>query len=573
MTESQVQATIGCNFCRDNHYKCERARPDADCKRCLRAKRKCVRKDRLRIRLHSFPAEEGRRRWLPLPRVVDFVDETAQTIQEYKEEFSRQASLPQQTSPAKETHQDHNPTSEQDVSLAWPTPPSTDLPAKISDLRRTASSPYVGFRAFDPVRELQQPSEPLPLKSAPSSINDGAGIYSYSSPTSSRVQSSTFDVDAPDSSVFSSVICWPLTSPLEASLIRNFVDKVSHFFDFCDKRRRFALDVPQHARTNYTLSRAMFALSARHLSLISEFDTYIANQYQQQCLESLIPLLDEPDTLADEALLAALVILRLLEELDVSIAGSDKHEHLLGTQAIIAAQKHHIMSSGLREAAFWAALRQELYVSTTTHRPPRLRIEAAALDSTFANADDWDWSRWTIAHCCEVLDFAFGPQSNSTARFEEVMADNKRWNTAKPSTFDPYYQNNEVNLFEMFPDVRYQSAWHVMGVQYHLLAHLLLIIHNPNIPSVGPARRSALQKVDAAVRSDICRMSGIGYSNSHTPAAMIVACLGIALCGDRFPNRQDQEKLHDVQIYTEKTIGWPTSTIRAQLRETWEWNA
>lgn len=253
----------------------------------------------------------------------------------------------------------------------------------------------------------------------------------------------------------------------------------------------------------------------------------------------------------------------VLTQYTVSIAGSDKHEHLLSTQAIIATQKQHNMTSDLREATFWAELRQELYVSTTTHRPPRLLIEAGS--PSFAGTDEWDWSRWTIAHCCEVLDFAFGSSSNSMQRFQELMADNKRWVREKPVTFDPYYQVNEVKLLELFPDVRYQSSWHGMTPALILLPSLLtglqswacniiywrICFSSSTIPAFRalvqrggmPCRRSTYvlrivssltltcaKREQASVRSHICRTSGIGYANSHTPAGMIVACLGIALC-------------------------------------------
>lgn len=73
------------------------------------------------------------------------------------------------------------------------------------------------------------------------------------------------------------------------------------------------------------------ALSARHMSCTADFDTLISDQYYQKCLETLIPALDNHGVTMDDDLLAATVILRLLEEFDGkcwwSLAG-----HILSTR-------------------------------------------------------------------------------------------------------------------------------------------------------------------------------------------------------------------------------------------------
>jgi hypothetical protein len=58
------------------------------------------------------------------------------------------------------------------------------------------------------------------------------------------------------------------------------------------------------------------ALSARHLSCTTTFDPYVSDQYYQACLETLIPALSNHAVTMDDDLLAATVILRLLEEFD-----------------------------------------------------------------------------------------------------------------------------------------------------------------------------------------------------------------------------------------------------------------
>lgn len=351
------------------------------------------------------------------------------------------------------------PANSRSIPITFPTPPKSDGSLSTVEVRKTSPLKAESIpRHLSSSSQIKRKSQvasfvPPPPSTRPFEIQ-GLSNLAFNNPRGT-VGAGLLSNDASNSS-----ITWPLDSALEALLVRNFVDNVSRFFDFCDQHRRFAIDVPQYARRNYTLSRALLALSARHLSLVSNFDTFVANRYQHQCLQSLIPILDEPAHLADESLLAALVILRLLEELDVSIAGSDKHEHLLGTQAIISTQQQHTLASGLREAAFWAAFRQEVYVSSMTHRPPRLHVDSAILEHSFGPADDWVWSRRSIAHCGNVLQFAYGLESTSGYRFQKLMEENERWSKDRPRSFDPLYQGADNEINDMFPDLRFQAEWH-----------------------------------------------------------------------------------------------------------------
>jgi hypothetical protein len=57
-------------------------------------------------------------------------------------------------------------------------------------------------------------------------------------------------------------------------------------------------------------------MSARHLSRTASFDPFVSDHYFQLCLEKLIPALNDHEVTMDDDLLAATVILRLLEEYD-----------------------------------------------------------------------------------------------------------------------------------------------------------------------------------------------------------------------------------------------------------------
>jgi hypothetical protein len=155
---------------------------------------------------------------------------------------------------------------------------------------------------------------------------------------------------------------------------------------------------------------------------------------------------------------------------------------VLGTQAIIATQQQHTLASGLREAAFWAAFRQEIYASTMTHRPPRLSIDSAILEHSFGPADDWVWSRRCIAHCGNVLKFAYGPDSSSSYWYQKLLDDNDRWEEKRPSSFDAYYTSDDNPIQDMFPDIRYQAEWHGKGTKVEQKQILTSHSHGVAVP-------------------------------------------------------------------------------------------
>jgi hypothetical protein len=120
-------------------------------------------------------------------------------------------------------------------------------------------------------------------------------------------------------SIYESQSIWNLSSAEQVCLMRHFIEDLSLWFDICDPRRHFATIIPQRAASSSLLRKAVFATSARHLSRSGRFDSGSADRYYQDCLDDLIPAVHDHDTITDETLLVAAVVLRLLEELDCNL--------------------------------------------------------------------------------------------------------------------------------------------------------------------------------------------------------------------------------------------------------------
>lgn len=63
-------------------------------------------------------------------------------------------------------------------------------------------------------------------------------------------------------------------------------------------------------RAEIVIQNAIFALSARHLSRVGDYDPLVSNKYHQECLKHLIPMLDDDTAILDENLLASTMLVR-----------------------------------------------------------------------------------------------------------------------------------------------------------------------------------------------------------------------------------------------------------------------
>ncbi|KAH8588135.1 hypothetical protein B0O99DRAFT_639824, partial [Bisporella sp. PMI_857] len=367
---------------------------------------------------------------------------------------------------------------------------------------------------------------------------------------------------------------WPLKNSTESLLFKHFAHNISPcFFDFCDRERHFALDVPERARTCSPLLHAIFALSARHLSHTREdFDPQIADEYYQRCLETLIPELNRTGADLNDNLLAATVILRLLEELNVPLAGIDLCQHSVGTRAFLRSQTAQPPCTGLRRAASWAGVRQEIYVSLSLYRPPAIKASSDMLDS-LDPSDDSTWASLAVSHCSDVLEYCFTESPPKVEVYDSLLADNQRWNTERPPSYDPLYvyKSKDPN-HNSFWEFTLQADWHVMGWQYMALAQLLLTIHNPHIVKMPQGQHVTWKRMNEQARNAVRLLCSIAQSNPSTPPGILVACMGAKVCGKLFEDTGEQRALLEILLRAEEIHGWPTKDVRVNLCKVWAEN-
>ncbi|UNI22890.1 hypothetical protein JDV02_008734 [Purpureocillium takamizusanense] len=320
-----------------------------------------------------------------------------------------------------------------------------------------------------------------------------------------------------------------------------------------------------------TLLNAIFALTSRHLSLKGKhFDTWISNHYHEQCLKQLSSISSDSQALQNDDLLAATILLRTLEELEVPFLGTDNEGHLLGIQVFMTAHGHAGTASSLRKASYWIGLRQEVTMAVASQRPIKTSLNHDFVDPSFTTADDDTWANRVIVHCAKVVQFCFGKGHSSLEEYRALVEYEEGWLRSRPSSFLPIaYCDPSPSRGEVFPHILYLNHAIVIGVVHCILAQALLMCYDPTLPRVGPSRLAAQEAREDGIRRQLLLLCGTALSNETTIPAMITSSLGIATCGDRLHDESERMAVLDVLIRTETCHGWPTGIIQRGLKEAW----
>ncbi|ETS83230.1 hypothetical protein PFICI_05106 [Pestalotiopsis fici W106-1] len=422
-------------------------------------------------------------------------------------------------------------------------------------------------------------SPPETTTLSPAQSATGSRVYSTLPPGSALGLSSHDDLNH---------AILPFRNATEVRLMKYYLEHMCHWFDLCDNQRHFAVEVPRRAIACPTLLNAIFALSSRHLSMGERFDPYAADRYQQECLNQLSAIILDSSTLSNDDLLAATILLRTLEEMDVPLIGADHELHLHGIQlfmsfmpsespqAVGSPAQPPAETSSLRQACFWTGLRQEIVMAFVNQRPVKVRLDHPFIDrSLAAPAADDVWANRIILHCADVLRYCFGGSATGTNAADEwlrLKAHDDAWLRARPSSWLPVaYSEPEREKGEVFPTILYLSGPIVIGNAHATFARALLKCYDPTIPKIGPGQKLAQQKLDTEIRTQIRELCATALSNRATVPAMFTASMGVTMCGDRFTDDRERGGLLDLLIKTEIQHFWPTGGAQDHLKKAWGW--
>ncbi|KAH0378981.1 hypothetical protein KCU92_g8410, partial [Aureobasidium melanogenum] len=354
--------------------------------------------------------------------------------------------------------------------------------------------------------------------------------------------------------------------------MQHFIEHLAPSIDVVCSSQVFGRLVPRMAFLSPILLTSIFAVASKHISKTIETTDPAPETYFQETLDHLIPVLNEPDALVEDYILAAVVILRVMEEMDISLSGHDQQSHLPAIHALISAQERIATQGGLRQAAWWVGFRQEMVVAFINQRPIVPVLEHCNLDRSFSAADDDTWTNRIIVHCADVINHCFQNGSLSQTTYQALRDYGEAWMAHKPRSFSPIFQSQPSGeKGDVFTKTWYAGDTIAKGVQHYHLSKILLVAHDPNIPRLGLHRKAFEQANE--LRSHARTLCGIAQGGCKTAAIWVTTCMGISWCGDRFVSRLEQEELLEILKYTDRVHARHTLSTQKNLKEAWDWPA
>ena len=230
-------------------------------------------------------------------------------------------------------------------------------------------------------------------------------------------------------------------------------------FDICDERKHFQLAVPIHARRYPPLLHAIFAVSARHLSRLPQYRTpqgilyhgqllpnitpNLAVEYMLKCIPALRQFHESEDAERREHIIATAVILRQFEEIEededetdysASIDESNPHSYTHERVNFLAVINAAVRSShsedlfhrrDLFNAAYWIAVRQEVYYAFTRKQSPQMFLAPTLWQ-------DASTSNKMIIHASQVAKWLWDDRSEHEWRkLTECLCQKLTWTSSK----------------------------------------------------------------------------------------------------------------------------------------------
>ncbi|KAK5072222.1 hypothetical protein LTR64_003995 [Lithohypha guttulata] len=418
---------------------------------------------------------------------------------------------------------------------------------------------------------------------------------------------------------------------LENVLLRYFHEELAPWFDLCDPDRHFATVIPQRARAPGPLRSAILTISARNMSRnrrfrnsagvvewkgrpLPDLKEEFAVPYHNECIRDLLQLSMNPRKLQDENLLAAVLALRTDEEMGLDTGDSNDDQQLFlriasvfidaqlppalalphssptvfpstiaeeYTQSEMVSPSVHtddLGASGLRQACFWTAFRQDLHASFLKQQPVRFPLSRCEVFRQLSPATDAVWANRMVTFCADVLEFSYGSDS-SDGKVMPSYTNQDRWRELRdreklicgllPATFEPTFCSEPELLHGIFPEIWYLDPCHVSGTTYIELARMLLQVFDPTRPKLGHGFLAATNAFINSSKKVLFRLCGIALSNHHCPPSLINACLGIAMFGEYFDDLREQTALLGVLELMHNRYAYPTSQIAQSLKRAW----
>ncbi|KAF3913371.1 hypothetical protein ABW20_dc0106428 [Dactylellina cionopaga] len=319
--------------------------------------------------------------------------------------------------------------------------------------------------------------------------------------------------------------------------------------------------------------KAILALSLRHLSLNPDTttDRNTAVQYYFETLHYLQTALQFESYSRSQELLASVLIISTYEMLDGSNSGWERH--LKGVFWIQRSQNIHGDSGGLKQAVWWAWLRQDVWASFRERRRALsfwkpLRPHEALSQGELANRSVYLLAQ-AVNYCSdEEIEAGKINLQARVERGEKLLEMLNDWTrnlgdefTPLPALQDPA----DVTLHDIEP-LWYHPPQYGVALQIHSFAKILVLLHRPSIG--GYKEFAVCQKLLADC---VAVIVGIAVTIPYEAAYCVMSemCLfGAGLCVSH--DERKKEVVLELIRRCQRRTSWPGVSLAEELRREWE---
>ncbi|RSL83961.1 hypothetical protein CEP52_016563 [Fusarium oligoseptatum] len=372
----------------------------------------------------------------------------------------------------------------------------------------------------------------------------------------------------------------------EAGLLRHFAERCALWLDLFDPQRLFSTHAIRLALRNAGLMKAILALAARHRAKLPQI-----TQAGEQDSQGLSALADNEwiryyyetlhyvqEALAynsytnSKELLATAIVISSYEMLDESDGQGNWQRHLKGVFWIQRSQDVNGASGGLRQAVWWAWLRQDIWAAFREKRPclsfwvPVQKCHE--LDQNGLADRAMYLLSQAVNYYAHSRAVAMDPMADPSASLnlhqvkEELLRSIEQWKSCLGDQYKPLPIPSSPS--DVFTRLWVHPPQFGVALQAISFAQILIALHSPT--PVGFNGYLRLQKTLSDAVDTIC---GIAMELEDEGCQIMSAqCLyGAGLCVQDGPK---QDKIVLLMEACESRVGWaPMATWRDDLRHEW----
>ncbi|GKZ31077.1 hypothetical protein AbraIFM66950_011136 [Aspergillus brasiliensis] len=391
-------------------------------------------------------------------------------------------------------------------------------------------------------------------------------------------------------------------SPTDLPFFRYYIEVVGPILDLFDPARHFSNVVPHLALRNTGLLKSILAVGAKHMSLCFQHrdgdggdghlagtpaslpatilstdsesaPTHMATQYYYETLHYLSQTLLYPSYADSHEILATATMISTYEmfDADSAVNSSVWEQHLRGSFWIQRSQDNDGESAdGLRQAVWWAWLRQDIWAAFQAGRPT-ITFWRARKSLEELNADEL--ATRIVYLCGKCVKYAASdgipPHQDPRERIEQgdrLLNALDEWYRILPASYQPVTVAVSPGSSSVFPPIWIHPPNHAGAMQMYHFAKATVLLNQPTLGGLN-----AYLHRDKQLTESVKTVCGIANSCQEYDCAMafinVQALFGVGQFVRAPEMREELLRILDNMLRISK---FPAKGLVARLQRVWQ---